>query len=56
MAAADAFNFPWTSTFSCKQAETFWQMKNERTYTDFTIHTRSKTFQVNALLQMGVEI
>ena len=47
MAAAEAFPFPRTDTFSSKQAENFWQMRNDGTYTDFTIHTNNKAFQVN---------
>ena len=47
MAAAEAFPFPRTDTFSSKQAENFWQMRNDGTYTDFTILTKDKAFKVN---------
>ena len=47
MAAAEAIPFPRTDTFSSSQAENFWQMRNDGTYTDFTIHTKDKAFQVN---------
>ena len=47
MAAAETIPFPRTDTFSSSQAENFWQMRNDATYTDFTIRTKDKSFQVN---------
>ena len=47
MAASEPYSFTRTEKFSTMQAENFWQMRNDGTYTDFTILTKDKTFQVN---------
>ena len=54
MAAAEAIPFSRTDEFSSKQAENFWQMREDATYTDFTILTGKKSLQVNILLKYGL--
>ena len=49
MAASEAYSFARTAKFSTMQAENFWRMRNDGTYTDFTILTEDKTFQVNTV-------
>ena len=47
MAAAEAIPYPRTDEFSSKQAENFWQMREDATYTDFSILTGKKSLHVN---------
>ena len=56
MAAQEAIPFPRTDEFSLNQAENFWQMRDDATFTDFTILSGTRSFHVNIYSTLKVNI